>query len=156
MVWFILKVVGFIFCFIWLRGTLPRMRYDQFMKFGWKGLVPISLVWILLVAAIRTANLEVADRQSLLFVVIAVFAVVMVVFYLLPQPEPDSSPAEGSGLELLPLSEGGFPTPPLDLVVPPTPRSLTSVGAMSSGPATSTALPESGSVATTEGEGDRG
>ncbi|MDX6267661.1 MAG: NADH-quinone oxidoreductase subunit, partial [Frankiales bacterium] len=35
-IWFLLKVVGFIFVFIWLRGTLPRLRYDQFMKLGWK------------------------------------------------------------------------------------------------------------------------
>src|SRR5689334_3751191 len=109
LVWFLLKVVGFIFFFIWLRGTLPRMRYDQFMKFGWKGLVPISLVWILLVAAIRTASLETADRQTLLMVVFGIFAVVMVVFYLLPQPEPDQHPAEGSGLDLVAVSEGGFP-----------------------------------------------
>ena len=124
LIWFLLKVVSFIFVFVWLRGTLPRMRYDQFMKFGWKGLIPISLVWILLVAAIRTATLEVADRRTLLLVVGGVFLVVLVVFSLLPQPELEEHPAEGSGLELLPLSEGGFPTPPLDLVVPPTPRSL--------------------------------
>jgi NADH-quinone oxidoreductase subunit H len=145
LVWFLLKVIGFIFFFIWLRGTLPRMRYDQFMKLGWKGLVPISLVWILLVAAIRTASLEVADRQTLLMVVFGIFLAVMIVFYLLPQPEPDQHPAEGSGLELLPASEGGFPTPPLDLVVPATPRSLTSVAA--------TALPTS---PTNGEEGDRG
>ena len=41
------------FFFIWLRGTLPRLRYDQFMRFGWKVLIPVSLVWILAVAAIR-------------------------------------------------------------------------------------------------------
>jgi NADH-quinone oxidoreductase subunit H len=105
------------------------MRYDQFMKFGWKGLVPISLVWILLVAAIRTATLEVENRRTLLLVVGAVFLVVLAVFYLLPQPEPDQQSQEGSGLDLVPLDQGGFPTPPLDLVVPATPRSLVTAGA---------------------------
>jgi len=132
LIWFLLKVIAFIFVFVWLRGTLPRMRYDQFMKLGWKGLVPISLVWILLVAAIRTATLEVDNRRSLLLIVAAVFLVVLAVFYLLPQPEPDEHPQEGSGLDLLPLDQGGFPTPPLDLVVPPTPRSLAAAGAVTS------------------------
>ena len=153
LVWFLLKVVGFIFVFIWLRGTLPRMRYDQFMKFGWKGLVPVSLVWILLVAAIRTMTLEVENRRSLLLAVGAVFLVVLAIFYLLPQPEPDQQTQEGSGLDLVPLDEGGFPTPPLDLVVPPTPRSLTTVGAVTPGPATDTSLP---TPAPTSDEADRG
>jgi NADH-quinone oxidoreductase subunit H len=116
--------------------------------------VPISLVWILLVAAIRTATLQVEDRRALLMVVAAVFFVVVVIFYLLPQPEPEQHPSEGSGLELLPLSEGGFPTPPLDLVVPPTPRSLTRVGAATAGPATSTVLPSPAPA--TPDEADRG
>jgi NADH-quinone oxidoreductase subunit H len=134
LIWFLLKVVAFIFVFIWLRGTLPRMRYDQFMKFGWKGLVPISLVWILLVATIRTATLEVDNRRNLLLVVGGVLLVAVVVMYLLPQPEPDQKAAEGSGLDLIPVEQGGFPTPPLDLVVPPTPRSLTTVGAVTAAP----------------------
>ena len=54
MLWFFVKVVVALFVFIWLRGTLPRLRYDQFMRFGWKVLVPISLVWILVVATMRT------------------------------------------------------------------------------------------------------
>ena len=53
LLWFFGKVLFFIFIFIWLRGSLPRLRYDQFMAFGWKRLIPISLVWIIAVATIR-------------------------------------------------------------------------------------------------------
>lgn len=48
--WFLLKVIFFIFVFIWIRGTLPRVRYDQLMAFGWKFLLPLSLLNILWVA----------------------------------------------------------------------------------------------------------
>src|SRR3954447_6866230 len=58
MLWFFLKVVVALFVFIWLRGTLPRLRYDQFMRFGWKVLVPTALVWIIVVAVIRTISRE--------------------------------------------------------------------------------------------------
>ncbi len=51
---FLIKTFVFLFVFIWLRGTLPRLRYDQFMRLGWKVLVPGSLLWILAIFAIRT------------------------------------------------------------------------------------------------------
>ena len=51
--WFTGKLVAFLFVFIWLRGTLPRLRYDQFMRFGWKILIPGGLVWIVVVSALR-------------------------------------------------------------------------------------------------------
>ncbi|HET6698858.1 MAG TPA: NADH-quinone oxidoreductase subunit NuoH, partial [Nocardioidaceae bacterium] len=58
LLWFFVKVVVALFVFIWLRGTLPRLRYDQFMRFGWKVLVPVALAWIVVVAAIRTISRE--------------------------------------------------------------------------------------------------
>ena len=53
LVWFAGKVFVFLFIFIWLRGTLPRLRYDQFMNLGWKRLIPLSLVHILFFAALK-------------------------------------------------------------------------------------------------------
>ena len=140
-VWFLAKTAMFIFAFIWLRGVMPRMRYDTFMRFGWKVLVPVGLVWILLVAAIRTASVEVDDRRTLLLGVGAVFAVVLVVFFLLPAPKPEPDAAgTGPGTDLTPREQGGFPTPPMDLVVPATPRSLAraSLAPSSAAPAPST------------------
>ena len=49
--WFAAKVALVLFVFIWLRGTLPRFRYDQLMHFGWKVLIPIATLWILAAAA---------------------------------------------------------------------------------------------------------
>ncbi|UNB49905.1 NADH-quinone oxidoreductase subunit NuoH [Mycolicibacterium sp. YH-1] len=55
LLWFTGKVWAFLFLFIWLRATLPRLRYDQFMALGWKILIPVSLTWIMVVAIINTA-----------------------------------------------------------------------------------------------------
>ena len=124
--WFLAKVVLFIFFFIWLRGTLPRMRYDQFMKLGWKILIPVSLIWILLVAAIRTLTTEVPSTQTRLTYIGIAVVVLFAIFFAIPQSEPATDEQLEADNGLAAVADGGFPLPPLDLVVPPTPRSLQS------------------------------
>jgi NADH-quinone oxidoreductase subunit H len=50
--WFFLRILFFIFLYIWIRGTLPRFRYDQLMAFGWKFLLPLSIVNLVITALV--------------------------------------------------------------------------------------------------------
>jgi NADH-quinone oxidoreductase subunit H len=63
--WFFLKMVGFIFFFILLRGALPRYRYHKLMDLGWKVLIPVALVWTLVTAAFVLLNQEQAVSTQL-------------------------------------------------------------------------------------------
>ena len=58
LLWFVLKLVFFLFVFVWIRATLPRFRYDQLMDLGWKRLIPVALGWFLLLGAIRIGQDE--------------------------------------------------------------------------------------------------
>jgi NADH-quinone oxidoreductase subunit H len=149
LLWFFLKVVVALFVFIWLRGTLPRLRYDQFMHFGWKVLVPVALVWILAVATMRTVarEAELSTGEVALFVGVPIALVVLAGMLIASRaanrdtrlmaadasaggvhavdPDPDVLPAVGprhrpTGAPS--RAEGGFPIPPMDLKVPPSPR----------------------------------
>ena len=66
--WFFLKVLVFLFIFVWFRATLPRLRYDQLMDLGWKVLIPFSLGWFLILAGIQVGR----NEDWNLFVVVAV------------------------------------------------------------------------------------
>ncbi|MCW2800935.1 MAG: NADH-quinone oxidoreductase subunit NuoH [Aeromicrobium sp.] len=108
--WFFGKTLAFIFMFVWLRGTLPRMRYDQFMSFGWKVLIPVSLVWIVAVALIRKLkNEDMLGQQTLMWVAIVAGVLVLLTF-LIPEkktPEPPPEPDEVDAFA------GGYPVPPM-------------------------------------------
>ena len=119
MIWFFGKVFAFIFVFIWLRGTLPRLRYDQFMKFGWKVLIPVSIVWILIVAIARylrsTGGVE---SRNLLFAASAVLLLVVMISYALDLRRKKSDELETDRLAIAATQEfdpfaAGFPVPPM-------------------------------------------
>jgi NADH-quinone oxidoreductase subunit H len=108
--WFFGKLLSFIFVFVWLRGTLPRLRYDQFMAFGWKRLIPISLLWILAVAAIRVTTLEgTVDRQTLL-IGVGVLAALFLVLFFVPDPDRDEAGSAEAATDQVGI---GFPVPPM-------------------------------------------
>ena len=129
LLWFLAKVLILMFCFVWLRGTLPRIRYDQLMTFGWKVLIPVSLAWILMVATVRVA---LSHRNSTAVYVIA--GVIVALLLLLAwrgdvaaerrrAEREREAPAAGTtagapgpgGLGESAGAGAGFPVPPLDL-----------------------------------------
>ncbi|MGB9012699.1 MAG: NADH-quinone oxidoreductase subunit H, partial [Aeromicrobium sp.] len=117
--WFFLKTLGFIFFFVWLRGTLPRMRYDQFMNFGWKILIPVSLVWIIAVGLIRKLKSEDMLGQDALMWFAIVAGVLILATFLIPEKKPEPEP-EPDAVEFDAFA-GGYPVPPMgDQVLPAT------------------------------------
>lgn len=110
LVWFLGKTLAFLFVYVWLRGTLPRQRYDQFMRLGWKLLIPVGLLWLVLVAALRVLRTELTTGQILIVGGVALVLLVGAALLLPDQAPPDDDPEP----EL--ISE--YPVPPLDLRVP--------------------------------------
>jgi NADH-quinone oxidoreductase subunit H len=119
--WFVIKVVIGIFVFVWLRGTLPRLRYDQFMALGWKVLIPINLVWILAVTAIhvlRDRGWE-SWKATALPLAIVLLLVVVPALMMLEGSAARRAAERAEEDEELAREVPFFPIPPLDLVVPP-------------------------------------
>ena len=74
-VWFMGKLLVFLFIYVWFRATLPRFRYDQLMDLGWKKLIPLALYWLLLIAALRIGRDQGWNAGIVLAVGVAVGAV---------------------------------------------------------------------------------
>jgi len=119
MLWWLLKVQLFIFVFIWLRGTLPRLRYDQFMKFGWKVLIPVALIWTIIVAAARVLRDQVALSNTELLIGGAVLIVVLLAGAWVLQTRSDrraeqrAADRAARAERQLDLATTGHPVPPM-------------------------------------------
>jgi NADH-quinone oxidoreductase subunit H len=116
--WFLIKVFILLFCYVWLRGTLPRTRYDQLMALGWKILIPASIVWILLIATVKAWRND--THSNVVYAcggLVIVLILLLVTFWdnagqrhaaeIAPEPPPVPDGADGT--------VEGFPVPPLDL-----------------------------------------
>lgn len=125
LIWFTVKLWLFMFFFVWLRGSLPRTRYDQFMRFGWKVLIPVTLVWVVIVAFIRGAQLgyfgdatvTIAGRAFPVATLVLI-AVVAVTFVGLVYAWESRAEAKAAAAAAPPPDEidpyaGGYPVPPL-------------------------------------------
>jgi NADH-quinone oxidoreductase subunit H len=77
MLWFLLKVGLFLFLFVWLRGTLPRLSYDALMSFGWKVLIPVAFIWIAVTGVMGVVGTD--NLRGWLFAAAGVLALLLVV-----------------------------------------------------------------------------
>ena len=133
--WFLGTILAFIFVFIWLRGTLPRLRYDQFMKFGWKVLIPVSLLWIVVVSFARAMRNEFNWdlRQTVLVIAIPILVLLVILFIIetirVRRADAIAAQEEAAKADFDP-NAGGFPVPPMPgQSYVPTRRTRATVGA---------------------------
>ena len=97
LLWFLAKVTLVIYVYIWVRGTLPRMRYDRLMQFGWKVLIPFGLVWVLVTGAVVVLPGPVGSRA--VFLIAAGILGVMVIGSLVAPLFTQAGDPGGAGHE---------------------------------------------------------
>ena len=109
--WFTIKMWTVVFGFFWLRGALPRLRYDQFMNLGWKVLIEAAFAWVIFLGVVRgLIQYDVLSQQQVYILVAAVgLPLVVVVWYLGGKVVEESVETQD---EVDPFSDG-FPVPPL-------------------------------------------
>ncbi|HEU5034885.1 MAG TPA: NADH-quinone oxidoreductase subunit NuoH [Mycobacteriales bacterium] len=107
--WFLGKVFLLLFGFIWLRATLPRLRYDQFMALGWKVLIPASLVWIMIVAAFR----ELTNEGRTRFETLAYVGIPLAIIVVLASFFTENKSIEAERDAVLEPGPGDYPLPVL-------------------------------------------
>jgi NADH-quinone oxidoreductase subunit H len=111
LLWFLGKLWLLMFVFVWIRGTLLRLRYDQFMSFGWKMLIPVALAWVVILATFQWLGQSGVTRTQLIIGIVAVAVVVLAAIWLWPDSKPAAAARRGP-TEFDPFA-GGYPVPPL-------------------------------------------
>ena len=145
LLWFVVKLWALIFFFVWVRGTLLRFRYDQFMKLGWKVLIPVALGWLVCVAVMQgLLRFTSVPLATILQVLAGAMAVAILLAWLMPLlfPERKAAVRRRAAAQVIDPFADGYPVPPLPgQVLPPSPRALR---AMADVTAAAAAAPDSG------------